>query len=98
MPAYILQLQVAFATIATGVTCRAILGVSVSVMRLHPDKTPEDWRTGLVTSCGGVPGGAGRLKRAPQICLPHARRTIGLLGGISHAREEVVAQPGYSHS
>jgi hypothetical protein len=98
MPAYILQLQVAFTTIATGVTCRAILDVSVAVMRLHPDKTPEDWRTASVTGCGGTPGRAGRLKRAPQVCLPHARRAFGSLSVSPHAREEVIAQPGYSHS
>lgn len=35
MLAYILQLLTAFTTIATGVTFRAILGVSVAIMRIH---------------------------------------------------------------
>ncbi len=33
--AYILQLQTAFTTIATGVTFWAILGVSVAIMRIQ---------------------------------------------------------------
>jgi hypothetical protein len=35
MPAYFLQLQTAFTTIAIGITFRAILGVSVVIMRIQ---------------------------------------------------------------
>jgi hypothetical protein len=37
--AYILQLQTAFTTIATGVTFWAILGVSVAIMRIRECET-----------------------------------------------------------
>jgi len=41
--AYILQLQTAFTTLATGVTFWAILGASVAIMRLQArEGEPED--------------------------------------------------------
>ncbi|CAN5885125.1 hypothetical protein BH23ACT11_BH23ACT11_15780 [soil metagenome] len=47
---YILQLQTAFTTIATGVTFWVILGVSVAIMRLPDDSANEErLDTGKIT-------------------------------------------------
>jgi hypothetical protein len=41
--AYILQLQTAFTTIATGMTFWAILGVSVAIMQIQTREDKDEW-------------------------------------------------------
>ncbi len=56
MVAYILQLQTAFTTIATGVTFWAILGVLVAVMRIQErDNSEQGLETGDIQSPGTPP-------------------------------------------
>lgn len=52
--AYILQLQTAFTTIATGVTFWAILGVSVAVMRIQERDGSEQGSEAEDTQSAGM--------------------------------------------